>query len=52
MDGKLKTSLCPTDSRVKAQTVIGANQASTKVQLKIKNELRKPTEARNREWMC
>lgn len=51
MDGKLQTSLCPTDCRVKAQTVIAANCASTKAQLKIKKELRKATQARNREWM-
>lgn len=38
MDGKLKTSLCPTDSRVKVQTVIGANRELTKVQQKIKNQ--------------
>lgn len=25
MDGKLKTSLCPTDPRMKVQTVTGAN---------------------------
>lgn len=52
MDGKLKTSLCPTDSRVKVQTVIGANRELTKVQQKIKNQLRKPTQVRNREWTC
>lgn len=52
MDGKLKTSLCPTDSRVKVQTVIGANRELTKVQQKIKNQLRKPMQVRNREWTC
>lgn len=52
IDGKLEISLCLTDSRVKVQTVIGPNWESTKVQQKIKNELRKPTQVRNREWMC
>lgn len=40
MDGKLKTSLCPTDSRVKVQTVIGANRELTKVQQKIKKSIK------------
>lgn len=37
MDGKFKSSLCPADSRVKVQTVIGATWELTEVQEKIKN---------------